>query len=216
VDERAPAPPSNATGLFHVALLLPDRAALARAYLRIDALGGRRFMVGASDHMVSEALYYYDEEGNGLELYADRPRSEWRMRGGELAMGTDPLDMGSLLAAAPEGPGDGPALAAGTVVGHVHLKVGDLERTGTFYRDQLGMDVTVRGYPGALFLAWAGYHHHLGTNVWGARVRVRPPEGSRGLIGWEVRFPGGSDAAGGEEQLLTDPDGVRVRVAGRA
>ena len=214
VDARAPAPPPNATGLFHVALLLPDRAALARALLRIDALGGRRYMVGASDHRVSEALYYYDEEGNGLELYADRPRSEWRTRNGELRMGTDPLDVRALLAAAPEGAGEGPALAAGTVVGHVHLKVGDLERTGAFYRERLGMDVTVTGYPGALFLSWAGYHHHLGINVWGARERVPPPEGARGLIGWEVRFPGASRAAGGEEHILADPDGVRVRVIG--
>ena len=136
------------------------------------------------------------------------------MRGGELAMGTDPLDMGALLATAPEGAGEGPALAPGTVVGHVHLKVGDLERTGAFYRERLGMDVTVASYPGALFLSWAGYHHHLGTNVWGARTRVRPPEGARGLIGWEVRFPGAPEAAGGEERILTDPDGVRVRVVG--
>ena len=82
VDTRAPARPAGATGLFHVALLLPDRAALARAFLRIEAAGGRRFLAGASDHMVSEALYYHDPEGNGLELYADRPRSRWRWRGG--------------------------------------------------------------------------------------------------------------------------------------
>jgi catechol 2,3-dioxygenase len=212
VDERAPAPPPDATGLFHVALLLPDRAALARAFLRVDALGGRRYLVGASDHLVSEALYYYDEEGNGLELYADRPRSEWRWRNGELAMGTDPLDLRSLLAEAPKGAGEGPALAPGTVVGHVHLKVGDLARTGAFYRERLGMDVTVSTYPGALFLSWAGYHHHLGTNVWGARARVPPPPGSRGLIGWDVRFPGRTGPAAGEELELTDPDGVRVRV----
>jgi catechol 2,3-dioxygenase len=211
VDPGAPAPPPDATGLFHVALLLPDRAALARALLRIEERGGRRYMVGASDHLVSEALYYYDEEGNGLELYADRSRESWRRRGGELAMATDPLDLRSLVATIPEGAGEGPALAPGTVVGHVHLKVGDLERTGAFYQERLGMDVTVRGYPGALFLSWAGYHHHLGTNVWGARARVAPPAGARGLMGWEVRF-----SEGPREEILEDPDGVEIRVLGRA
>ena len=139
-------------------------------------------------------------------------------------MGTDPLDLESLLAEVKGAVGKGGAHPPGTVVGHVHLQVEELERTAAFYRERLGMEVTVSSYPGALFLSWARYHHHLGLNVWGARRRVTPPAGSRGLIGWELRFPGASGGpieGGGErsgedggELLLTDPDGVRIRVVG--
>jgi catechol 2,3-dioxygenase len=217
VDPRAPERGAASAGLFHVALLLPDRAALGRAFMGIEAGGGRRFFVGAADHAVSEALYYQDPEGNGLELYRDRPRGEWRRvrrpgGGEELLMGTDPLDVDAVLdASGPPAPGE-PTLAAGTVVGHVHLQVVDLDATSAFYRDRLGMDVTVSSYPGARFLSWAGYHHHLGLNVWGARVRARPPQGARGLIGWSVRFPGAEE--GGDALELEDPDGARIQVAG--
>ena len=215
VDADAHSPPADATGLYHVALLLPDRAALARAFRGIEAAGGRRYMVGAADHLVSEALYYADPEGNGLELYADRSRNEWRWEEGELVMGTEPLDLRGLLAKEQAGVDEGPPIGPGTVVGHVHLQVARLERTAAFYRERLGMRVTVSGYPGALFLSWSGYHHHLGMNVWGARVRVPQPPGARGLIGWEVRFPTAVGARlPGDVLELTDPDGVRVRVVG--
>jgi catechol 2,3-dioxygenase len=215
VDPRAPDPGPTSSGLYHVALLLPDRAALGRAFMGIEAADGRRHFVGASDHAVSEALYYQDPEGNGLELYRDRPRNEWRRvrrpgGGEELLMGTDPLDLHSILAASEPPRAGEPALASGTVVGHVHLQVADLEATTAFHRERLGMDVTVSSYPGARFLSWAGYHHHLGLNTWGARGRTRPPLGARGLIGWAVRFP---DAErGGETLRLEDPDGVQILV----
>lgn len=214
VRPSAPPRPPDATGLFHVALLLPDRASLARAFLRIEARGGRRWLVGASDHRVSEALYYRSPDGTGLELYADRPRSDWGREGGELAMGTEPLDLPALLEEAVDLPWaeDEPAIVPGTVVGHVHLQVSDLGRTGAFYRERLGMDVTVSSYPGALFLSWAGYHHHLGLNVWGAGRRSPPPEGSVGLVGWEVGAPDGLPGGAGPGDAWTDPDGVRVRV----
>jgi catechol 2,3-dioxygenase len=217
VDPHAVDPGPDASGLFHVALLLPDRAALGRAFLGVEAAGGRRYFVGASDHAVSEALYYRDPEGNGLELYRDRPRSEWRRvrrpgGGDELLMGTDPLDLRGILAASrPPASGEA-ALAPGTMVGHVHFQVIDLDATARFYGERLGMDVTLSSYPGARFLSWAGYHHHLGLNVWGARRRTRPPAGARGLLGWSVRFPG--EGSGGDELALEDPDGVRVRVGG--
>jgi catechol 2,3-dioxygenase len=209
----APAPPSGASGLYHLALLLPDRAALGRAYLALERAGGGPFFVGSADHLVSEALYYQDPEGNGLELYADRPRSAWRYVGGELAMATDPLDLRALLAGSGHPDPAAPPLPTGTVLGHVHLRVGDLARTGAFYREHLGMEVTVSTYPGALFLSWGGYHHHLALNTWGARARTRPPAGARGLIGWEVAFPASGAERGGEgSRLLEDPDGVLVGV----
>jgi catechol 2,3-dioxygenase len=219
VDPRAPDRAPASAGLYHVALLLPDRAALGRAFMGIEAGGGRRRFVGAADHAVSEALYYQDPEGNGLELYRDRPRGEWRRvrdpdGGEELLMGTEPLDLDAVLRAA-DAPAPGQAaVAAGTVVGHVHLQVVSLDATTAFYRDRLGMDVTVASYPGARFLSWAGYHHHLGLNVWGARTRTRPPVGARGLIGWSVRFPGAEP--GGDVLALEDPDGARIVVEGRA
>jgi catechol 2,3-dioxygenase len=217
VDPRAPARGPASAGLYHVALLMPDRPALGRAFSAIDAKGGRRYFVGAADHAVSEALYYQDPEGNGLELYRDRPRSEWRRvrrpgGGEELLMGTDPLDLDAVIRESEPPSSDEPALAPGTIVGHVHLQVGDLEATTAFYVDRLGMDVTVSSYPGARFLSWAGYHHHLGLNVWGARARTRPPQGAHGLIGWSVRFPGAEE--GREVFALEDPDGARIEVAG--
>ena len=197
-DPRAPESPQGTSGLYHLALLLPDRSALGRAYLALEAAGARRFFVGAADHLVSEALYYQDPEGNGLELYADRPRSEWRQSHGEIAMATDPLDLARLVQEARHPDPSAPAVARGTVMGHVHLRVSDLGAAAAFYRERLGMDVTVSRYPGALFLSWGGYHHHLGLNVWGARGRTRPV-GARGLIGWDVRFPASSDDEPGGE-----------------
>ncbi|MSR36795.1 MAG: glyoxalase [Gemmatimonadetes bacterium] len=217
IDPDAAEPGPGASGLYHVALLLPDRASLGHAFLALDRAGGRPAFVGAADHEVSEALYYRDPEGNGLELYRDRPRDEWRhvRRGGgeELLMGSDPLDLEGILAESGEPAPRAPALPAGTVVGHVHLQVVDLERTSAFYQEQLGMDVTVRSYPGARFLSWDGYHHHLGLNIWGGHARTAAPPGARGLIGWSVRFPG--SAGEPEERVLGDPDGVRVSVVGR-
>jgi len=169
-------------------------------------------MIGAADHLVSEALYYTDPEGNGLELYADRARTEWRWRDGELTMGTAPLDLGALLAEVPGGVGGAPPISTGTVVGHVHLRVERLDRTVRFYRERLGMEVTVSGFPGASFLSWAGYHHHLGLNAWGAPTRVGTEPGARGLIGWDLEAPVGIAESGAESYELTDPDGVRVRV----
>lgn len=205
---EASPPPATSSGLYHLALLLPSRAALGGALLKIQAAGGKRFFVGASDHLVSEALYFQDPEGNGLELYRDRPREEWGWNGVEIAMATDPLDVEGVLRSAHDVDPAAPAVAPGTVLGHVHLRVGDLQRTAAFYRSRLGMDVTVASYPGAVFLSWGGYHHHLGLNVWGGRVRTRPPVGSLGLVGWDVRLPGAT-----EGDVLEDPDGVQVGVA---
>jgi catechol 2,3-dioxygenase len=202
-DPDAPPAPPGSTGLFHFAILVPDRPSLARAVERVVGAGAR--FTGASDHFVSEALYLRDPEGNGIEIYRDRPRSEWQYEpSGELRMGTVALDLDSVMAELPAGAD--PGMPEGTVVGHVHLHVGDLRAAEEFYAGRLGLDVTVRSYPGALFLSRDGYHHHIGLNTWQGAGAPPPPPGSRGLEDFEMTLP---DVA---EGALADPSGNRVLV----
>jgi catechol 2,3-dioxygenase len=184
-DAGAPPRPPRTTGLFHLALLVPTRADLARALRRVWEAGWQ--LSGASDHLVSEALYLSDPEGNGVELYRDRPREEWRQAGGELEMATLPLDLESVLGEDQDG--EVGAMDDGTVLGHVHLQVADLAPAQAFWVDALGLDVTVRSYPGALFVSAGGYHHHVGLNTWAGVGVPRPPEGARGLDRFEVLVP---------------------------
>ena len=220
--------PYRSTGLYHFAILLPDRRALAQALLR---LARRRWpLQGASDHLVSEALYLADPEGNGIELYADRPRSAWQIRpDGEIAMATEPLDVDALLREAGPAYDDDATMHPGAVIGHVHLNVSDLGAAESFYRGVLGFDVTTRSYPGALFLAAGGYHHHIGTNIWAGRGAPRPPEGAAGLVHFEVIVPQEAareavlararDAGAPVEPVnggvrITDADGINVVLRG--
>lgn len=156
----------RAPGLFHLAILLPSRAALA-AELRHLAASGIRLQ-GASDHLVSEALYLADPEGNGIELYCDRPRAEWPYRNGELQMATEPLDLNSLLAAAPASE-RWTQMPTGTIPGHIHLQVNDVPAATSFYRDLIGLDLTTTYGAAAAFLSFNGYHHHLAVNCWNSR-----------------------------------------------
>jgi catechol 2,3-dioxygenase len=185
-DPDAPQRPPRTTGLFHLALLTPTRADLARALRRVVASGWR--LSGASDHLVSEALYLSDPEGNGIELYRDRPRHDWEIVDGGLRMATLPLDLDGLLAEPGAGDPD-TGMAAGTRLGHVHLQVADLAAAEAFWVDALGFDVTVRGYPGALFVSTGGYHHHVGLNTWAGVGAPSPPAGSRGLVRFELVLP---------------------------
>ena len=169
--------PRDAAGLFHAALLLPDRPALG-AWLRHAADRGVEFD-GFSDHAVSEAIYLSDPDGHGLEFYCDRPRGAWPFApDGEVAMTTRALDVRGLLAAAP--PTAPAAPLAGAHWGHLHLRVVDLDAATAFYRDRLGVAVTQSSYPGARFLAADGYHHHLALNTW-SRARRAPPPDALGL-----------------------------------
>jgi catechol 2,3-dioxygenase len=145
-----------------------------------------------SDHVVSEAIYLNDPDGLGIEVYADRWRETWRYDGGQLVMDTSPLNVERLLVAAGSSPWTG--VPPGTVIGHVHLFVGDLERAEAFYHAGVGFDKTVWSYPGALFMAAGGYHHHLGTNTWAAGA---PPatESDARLLEWELVVPTAADAA---------------------
>ena len=183
----APPRPPRTTGLFHLALLVPNRAELARSLNRVTAAGHR--FTGASDHLVSEALYLDDPEGNGIEIYRDRPREEWRRTDGQLEMATLPLDLDGVLASAPAGDA-GNGMASETHIGHVHLQIASIPAGEVFYADALGFEPTARGYPGALFVSAGGYHHHVGLNTWAGEGAPPPPAGARGLRSFTVLLPG--------------------------
>jgi catechol 2,3-dioxygenase len=198
---RPGAPPRGrrSSGLFHLALLLPSRAELALALRRIVAAGWR--LDGASDHLVSEALYLSDPEGNGIEIYRDRDRAEWGYEpDGQIKMATLPLDLDAVVAELPAQAADGetfedPGVPADTRMGHVHLQVADLERAERFYHGVLGFDVVVRGYPGALFVSAGGYHHHLGLNTWASAGGGPNQPGTRGLARYVVALPDADELA---------------------
>lgn len=204
----APVPRGGRPGLYHYAILLPDRPALGR-FLRHLALIGAR--AGASNHLVSEALYLQDPDGLGVEVYADRPRSEWRHRDGQIVMATEPLDTDDVVRAAGDEPWVG--MPAGTVIGHVHLHVGDLARAEAFYHHALGLERTVWSYPGALFLSAGGYHHRLGLNTW---ARTRAPAGGDDarLLEWELLLPEEAEARQALERLAESGAPVEYDAAG--
>ena len=200
VEPGTPAPPST-TGLFHLAILHPSRAELAKALRRLAERGGR--LDGASDHAVSEALYLHDPDFNGIELYRDRPREEWpEGPDGGVGMVTLPLDVRSLLAEAE--PVDGGPAHPDTTMGHVHLRVSDLERSVAFYRDELGMSLRARYGDQAAFLAAGEYHHHVGVNTWHSLGGGPPPPGSAGLERFTIASPAD------QPQTLRDPDGIEL------
>lgn len=207
-------------GLYHFAILLPQRAALGRFAAHLAALGVR---VGMADHLVSEALYLSDPDGLGIEIYADRPRDVWEHRNRELTMATDPLDVTSVIAAASGEKWDG--APSGTTMGHVHLHVGSLDGAEAFYHRALGLDKTVWSYPGALFFSAGGYHHHLGTNVWSPGPAPSADEAQ--LLEWELLVPSAKDVAAVGRSIRSagytaedtvggvaavDPWGTRVRI----
>jgi catechol 2,3-dioxygenase len=208
----APPRPRGTTGLFHLAILVPGRGDLALALRRVTEAGWR--FSGASDHLVSEALYLRDPEGNGIEISRDRAREEWPRVDGEIQMDTLPLDVESLLADAAEADPEPDRMPRGTRIGHVHLQVADLAEAEAFYGGLLGFEVTVRRYPGALFVSAGGYHHHIGLNTWAGEGAPAPPPGSRGLRWFEVVLPGPEEPAGVAERLESAGVGVERRKDG--
>jgi catechol 2,3-dioxygenase len=210
----------GAFGLYHVAILLPDRAVLGRFAAHVTSLD---VTVAMADHLVSEALYLWDPDGLGIEVYADRPRTTWKQHDRELAMTTDPLDIDSVIAASNGAKWTG--APSRTTIGHVHLHVGRLDLAELFYHHGLGFDKTVWSYPGALFLSAGGYHHHLAMNVWSPGPA--PSSDQAQLLEWELLVPSEQDVAAVERSLKAsgyrtsrtgdalasaDPWGTRVRV----
>ena len=210
-------------GLYHFAILLPDRPALARFARHLGEIGAR---AGAGDHLVSEAFYMNDPDGLGIEIYADRPRESWKRMGRQLMMATDPVDMNDLVSVA--GPLQWVGMPNGTGIGHVHLHVGDIAQAAAFYSEALGFDRVVWSYPGALFMSAGGYHHHLGTNTWAAGAPAAAPDEAR-LVEWTIDLPARADVDAAAENIARagfpmtregdaadlvtrDPWGTQVRV----
>ncbi len=199
-------PSRGRIGLYHFAILLPDRASLGRFVAHLGEIGAR---AGAADHLVSEALYLHDPDGLGIEVYADRPRDSWQSAEGELRMATLPLDVAGVVAAG--GGGRWSGMPSGTTMGHVHLHVGALDRASGFYHAALGLDTMVWSYTGALFMAAGGYHHHLGVNTWAGRDAIPAPEDEARLIAWQLVLPDATSI--GDARRSVESSGFEVRDA---
>ena len=203
-DKAAQPDDPRAAGLYHTAFLMPSRADLGR-WVR-HAIDTRIPVSGASDHLVSEALYLNDPEGNGIEIYADRPETGWHWNGGEVAMATERLDVEALLASVPAGDAGWNGMPGNGVVGHVHLRVGNAGEAEAFWTQEFGFDAVARYGSAAVFLSSGGYHHHIGANAWhSARAGQRKP-GLTGLAWVELRS---SEASA--EVVKQDPWGTVIR-----
>ncbi|HEX9987669.1 MAG TPA: VOC family protein [Chloroflexia bacterium] len=204
----APTNVTGLTGLYHFAILVPTRADLARSLLHMVESGYP--LGGASDHLVSEALYLSDPDNNGIEIYRDRPRNDWPRRGGQLQMASDPLDLRALISEAQADPHPWNGLAAGTRLGHMHLQVADIPQARDFYHGVLGFDIVFDWERmGALFVSAGGYHHHLGLNTWHSRGGRPAPEGSAGLRYFTVYLP--DEAAMAPVLARLDKAGIAYR-----
>ncbi len=219
VEEPGARPADGFTGLYHVALLVPDRPSLGRFLAHVAR--ERIPLEGLSDHDVSEAIYLRDPDRHGIEVYADLPREQWEGKVFE-RMTTRPLDVDSLLAQAGDEPFDG--LPDGTTVGHVHFRVRDVDEAVGFYRDVLGMGLMAQLGPSAAFLSAGGYHHHVGANVWESRGAPPAPEGTARLLHATIVLPAGAErdrlaaAVGKAEEredglLVEDPSGNALLLA---
>jgi catechol 2,3-dioxygenase len=207
-DRAAASAPSNAAGLFHTAFLLPSRKELAR-WLRHVA--GMDLNVGAGDHLVSEAFYLNDPDGNGIEVYADRPRSTWQVEGKAIAMDTLAVDVHGILRELEAGAEPWEGVPNGTTVGHVHLRVSDIPQARAFYEGIVGFDVVNESYPSALFVSAGGYHHHLGLNVWQSRGGPHARRGTLGLESVAVLLPDAAALAALGERLRSAGYEVHAR-----
>ncbi len=182
--ENVIAKPQQTTGLYHFALLLPERSDLGRVLQHFIKLNVR---IGAGDHLVSEALYLNDPDGNGIEIYSDRPSSSWNWNNNVVEMTTDPIDAQGILESGNGGAWEG--LPAGTVMGHIHLQVAELQKIEEFYVKGLGFDVVARYGPQALFISTGKYHHHIGLNTWAGIGVPTPPVNSVGLNWYSLVLP---------------------------
>lgn len=224
ISNAVTVPPRTASGLYHIAILLPTRKDLGVSLRRLIELG---IDVGQGDHLVSEALYISDPDHNGIEIYRDRPRGGWKYDAeGQVAMATDPLDWQAIL---DEGKGSSwNGLPTGTRMGHVHLHVSDLQKSKKFYVDLLGLAVTIdMSRHGALFISAGGYHHHLGLNVWAGVGVPAPPANAVGIVYYTIVLPDRAEltkllarlseaGVAADEQsgafFIKDPAGVQIKL----
>ncbi|MBW5447196.1 glyoxalase [Cohnella sp. CFH 77786] len=225
IPDAVVVPRRAVSGLYHFALLLPTRKDLGKSLRNLVASG---IPIGQADHLVSEALYIYDPDNNGIEIYWDRPRDRWkRDENGNVLMASEPIDWDGLLKEAEDEPWT--ALPAGTTIGHVHFHVADLDKSREFYCDILGLDMIVDAsrQMGALFISAGGYHHHIGLNIWAGVGAPAAPENGTGLASFTVVMPtkdalaqtvgrlraGGVEVADKEGQWYAkDPSGILMRI----
>ncbi|GAB4462148.1 MAG: catechol 2,3-dioxygenase [Anaerolineae bacterium] len=207
---------SRTTGLYHFAILVPGRVELAQVLRRIAET--QTMVQGFADHGVSEAIYLPDPDGNGIEMYRDRPRAEWPIRNGELAMVTDPLDTHGLLRELVGLSEPWAGLPAGTVLGHMHLHVSNLNRAELFYKNIIGFELMQHFGGSAAFLSAGGYHHHLGLNIWNGVGAPQPPPDAVGLRCYVIELPAQADvdaiadrARAADVPLTEQPDGLLLR-----
>jgi catechol 2,3-dioxygenase len=218
--ENVIAKEEHMSGLYHFAILLPSRADLS-VFLRHFL--GTGYPLGAADHYVSEALYITDPDGNGIEVYRDRPSNEWTWKNGLVDMATVELDGNGILS---ESDAEWTGLPSGTIMGHIHLHVGDLQKAEEFYTKGLGFTV-VSYYPQAVFLSTGGYHHHIAINTWQGAGAQTPPENSVGLNWYTLVFPDKAERESAIERLnqlgasvekeedyyvTSDPSGNQIRL----
>lgn len=211
------------TGLYHFALLLPHRSDLANL---VNHFIKNSIRIGSSDHLVSEALYLTDPDGNGIEIYIDRDPSEWSWNNGEVAMTVDPLNFEDLLSGSKQ-ENSWNGLPAGTVMGHIHLHVSELKKTEKFYSTGLGFDVVSRFGAQALFISTGNYHHHIGLNTWNGVGAPTPPVNSTGLESFTLILPnegvrdqvaanlkniGASVTKENDKFITVDPSGNRIQL----
>ncbi|MBX3582577.1 MAG: VOC family protein [Rhizobiaceae bacterium] len=205
-DKAAKPDDPRSAGLFHTAFLLPSRADLGRW---INFAAERQIQIdGASDHIVSEAVYLTDPEGNGIEIYADRLPSEWRWEGGQVEVATNRMDIAGVRGSVPAGDAGWKGAPEGSIVGHVHLRVGDPVEAEAWWNSKLGFDTVAKYGAQAVFLSTGGYHHHVGANAWQSAGAGARDKGRAGLSWVELRSSLTSDAASYE-----DPWGTSIRIA---
>ncbi|RUM98060.1 VOC family protein [Pseudaminobacter arsenicus] len=203
-DKSAKPDDPRGAGLFHTAFLLPSRADLGR-WIK-HAIANKIGVDGASDHLVSEALYLTDPEGNGIEIYVDRPHETWNWQGSQVDMATNQLDIQSIVDSVPAGSPDWKGAPENSVVGHVHLRVGDPAEAERWWNSEMGFD-TVKNYGAqAVFLSSGGYHHHIGANSWQSQGAGRRDESRTGLTFVEMR-----SAKATAEEIREDPWGTVIR-----
>jgi catechol 2,3-dioxygenase len=207
---------AQTAGLYHFAVLVPSRLELAQSLRRIAET--RAPVQGFADHGVSEAIYLPDPDGNGIEIYRDRLRAEWPYRNGDLQMVTDPLDTDGILAELADQPGVWAGLHPDTVLGHMHLHVGNLAVAEPFYRNVIGFDLMQHFGGQAAFLSAGGYHHHLGINTWAGVGAPPAPPDAIGLRYFTLELPGQAEldrlldrAKNADWQFETRANGVLLR-----
>lgn len=194
------------TGLYHFAVLVPSRLELAYSLTRITET--KTQIQGFADHLVSEAIYLADPDGNGIEIYRDRPRQTWQMVDGQIKMAADPLDIESILEELNGHDQTWPGLDPETKIGHIHLHVANINKAENFYNNILGFDMILRYGPSASFLSAGGYHHHIGINTWNGAGAPPPPPDAVGLRYFVVELPDQDEL----EQILTQVRNAAIAI----